>query len=110
MIRGTTPTFTFKIRDYKDTNIDLTAANNVYVTLVQGGKIFEKTGDDLEVQPKEVSVFLEQEESLKLTEGTNCEVQINWTYLDGDGVTVRRAATKVKSFPITKQLLKRVIE
>lgn len=107
MIRGTTPTFTFTI---KNQDIDLSAAQNVYVTLAQGSKLIEKTGTDLEIETRTVSVFLTQKESLQLLEGSNCEVQINWTYLDLDGTTVRRAATKVKSIPISKQLLRREIE
>lgn len=39
MIRGTTPTFTFTI---KNQDIDLSAAQNVYVTLAQGSKLIEK--------------------------------------------------------------------
>lgn len=109
MIRGTTPTFTFKIRDE---NLNLNEAENVYVTIAQSGKLIERsTGDtSLNVDGRTVSLWLTQEESLRLTEGVNAEVQINWTYMDSDGVTVRRAATKLKTIPITKQLLKRVIE
>lgn len=107
MIRGTTPTFTFTI---KNQDIDLGAAQNVYVTLAQGSKLIEKTGTDLEIETRTVSVFLTQKESLQLLEGSNCEIQINWTYLDIDGETVRRAATKVKSIPISKQLLRREIQ
>lgn len=107
MIRGTTPTFTFTIRNE---DIDLGAAENVYVTLAQGSKLIEKTGADLEIETRTVSVFLTQKESLQLLEGSNCEVQINWTYLDLDGETIRRAATKVKSIPISKQLLRREIQ
>lgn len=107
MIRGTTPTFTFTI---KSQTLDLTEAENVYVTIRQGGKEITKTGEDLEVAQKVVSVFLSQEESLSLVESP-ADVQVNWTYLDPlDGVTVRRAATVVKTINITKQLLKRVIE
>ncbi len=109
MIRGTTPTFTFTIRDE---NLNLNEAANVYVTIAQSGKLIERsTGDaSLNVDGRTVSLWLTQEESLRLTEGVNAEVQINWTYMDSDGVTVRRAATKLKTIPITKQLLKRVIE
>lgn len=106
MIRGTTPTFTFTIRS---SDIDLTEAQSIFVTLVQGVKMIEKTGDDLEVTARTVSVWLTQEESLGLSEGSNCEVQINWTYLDQGSQTVRRAATRVKSIPISKQLMRRVI-
>ena len=107
MIRGTTPTFTFTI---KSQTVDLTEAENVYVTIRQGATEITKTGSDLQVSQRSVDVFLDQEESLKLKENTSAEVQINWTYLDsGDNTTVRRAATKVKSIQIDRQLLKRVI-
>lgn len=104
MIRGTTPTFTFTL---KNQDVDLSAAQNVFVALAQGSTLIEKTGTDLEIDTRTVSVFLTQKESLQLLECSNCEVQINWTYLDLDGETVRRAATKVKSIPISKQLLRR---
>lgn len=81
----------------------------MYVSLVQGTTAIEKTGEDLDVAARTVGVWLTQEESLGLKEGT-LDVQINWTYLDSDNVTVRRAATKTKSITITRQLLKRVIE
>ena len=107
MIRGTTPTFTLTL---SDNTIDLGDAENVYVTLRQGKTDITKSGTDLTIDDNVVSVFLTQEESLDLSESTTAEVQVNWTYLDTDGTTVRRAATKVKEIPITKQLLKRVIE
>ena len=108
MIRGTTPTFSFTITD---TTVDLSSAENVYVTLTQNGKEITKTGSDIDVGTRTVNVFLSQEESMKLAEGTDAEVQLNWTYIDpGDLTTLRRAATKVKTIPIAKQLLRRVIE
>lgn len=106
MIRGTTPTFTFTIRN---NDVDLTEANNVYVSLVQGNKEIVKTGEDLEIAARTVSVWLTQTESMSLAEGSNAEVQINWTYIDMNDTT-RRAATKVKAIPINKQLLRRVVE
>ena len=107
MIRGTTPTFTLTI---KNPDINLGEANNVYVTFGQGAKTIEKSGEALEVDGRTVSVWLEQKESLDLMEGKEVEIQVNWTYLDIDGETIRRAATIPKSVPVTKQLLKRVIE
>lgn len=106
MIRGTTPTFTFKI---KNQDIDLTQAEHVYVTFAQGIKLIEKSGEDLDIAARQVEVWLTQEESMSLLEGQSAEVQINWTYID-IGAQHRRAATKVKTIPISKQLLKRVIE
>ncbi len=108
MIRGTTPTFTFRI---KSEDVNLNNAQNVYVTLSQGTKEITKTGEDLDVDGRTVSVWLRQEESMRLNDGgVKLKVQINWTYLDIDGETVRRAATKIKTVPVTEQLLKRVIE
>lgn len=107
MIRGTTPTITFTIQNQ---DVDLTAAENVYVTFAQGMTVIQKSNDNLEIEARTVSVWLTQEESLKLADGSNCEVQINWTFLAADGETVRRAATEVKTINIGKQLLKRVIE
>lgn len=106
MIRGTTPTFTLTIRDE---NVDLSEATNVYVTFVQGSRVYEKTGDDITIDGRTVSVWLNQQESLDLSEDSTMSVQINWTYLDVND-TVRRAATIPKCVKITKQLLKRVIE
>ena len=107
MIRGTTPTFTFTILS---DDVDLTAAESVYVTIVQGGVAINKTGEALDVGEKTVECWLTQEESMQLAENPNADVQINWTYLAPGSEEVRRAATKIKSIPITKQLLKRVIE
>ena len=106
MIRGTTPTFTFTI---KNKNVDLTQAQTIIVSLTQGCREIEKTGEDLTVTEHAIEVWLTQKESLSLSEGSSCEVQINWTYLDPDGETVRRAATRVRSIPISKQLLMREI-
>lgn len=108
MIRGTTPTFTFTIRSE---TVNLGEAENVYVTIRQGANEITKTGEEISYELRTVNVYLSQEESLKLKENTPAEIQINWTYLDPtDNTTVRRAATKVKSIQIDRQLLKRVIE
>ena len=106
MIRATTPTFTFTI---KDQTVDLSEAENIYVTLAQNSKTITKTGEDIEfTQPRTVEVWLTQQESLGLVEG-GLEVQLNWTYEDASGNT-RRAATLPKTIQVTKQLLKQVIE
>lgn len=88
MYRGTTPTYTFKL---KDDTVDLTQASNVYVTFAKADKteIFTKTGEDLDVQAKQVSVFLTQEETLSFPVGY-ISAQVNWVYADGT-----RSATKI---------------
>ena len=107
IVRGTTPTFRLTIP-----GADLSAARNVYVSIVQGGESFEMTGQELEITGTNhnvVECYLSQANSLKLVEGIDGEIQVNWTYLDVDGETIRRAGTKAKTFHVDKQLLKRVI-
>lgn len=107
MIRATTPTFALTI---KSETLDLTEAENIYVSFAQGKCMYlEKTGDAIELDgQRTVMVWLSQEDSLSLNEREPLEIQVNWTYLDGNS-NVRRAATKPKSVQVTKQLLKRVI-
>lgn len=113
MIRGTTPTFTLKLKNKDGTpcEIDLREASNIYFTVSQGStSITKKAGEDLElVDGKTVHVFLNQEESLRLREGQKTELQLNWTYIDVDGNT-RRAATVVRDIGLDKQLIRKVIE
>ena len=105
MIQGTTPTFTFRLKE----TINLNEARNVYVRFKQSTKVIDKTGADMLIDGNVVKVWLTQDESLKLSEGSNVQVQINWTYLDDETGDIRRAATKVKSISIDEQLLKQVI-
>lgn len=108
MIRGTTPTFTLKLKE--DSNINLLDASNVYFTVAQGANEITKTGADLEISDERtILAFLSQEESLSLREGQKTEVQLNWTYIGPDGKP-RRAATKIKEIELGKQLIRRVIE
>lgn len=103
MIRGTTPTLTLKILN---NTVDLTAANNVYVTIKQKNYTLTKTSAFLEIAVNTIDCYLTQEESLRLVEGA-ADVQVNWTY-ESNGTTYR-AATKVKQIAITQQLLNKVI-
>ena len=85
--------------------MDLTQATNVYVTISQCKNVITKTGDDINVSAHSVECWLTQEESLSLRDGQNADIQMNWTYPGEDGESVRRAATKVKTIRVTKQLL-----
>ena len=107
MVRATTPTFTLVIQEE---TVNLTLARNVYVTLEQGNTKITKTGNDVEVETRTVKVWLAQEESIGLAENVPLALQVNWTYLDSDGVTIRRAATNVAKVNVTRQLLDEVIE
>lgn len=107
MIRGTTPTLTFTIADQ---TVDLSAADNVYVTISQYATSITKTGESVTASGNTVSVWLTQAESMRLVDGKTARVQINWTYTDDLTGTKRRAATKAKEITIENQLLGRVIE
>lgn len=106
MIIGTTPTFTLKIK--RTSNVDLTLANNIYITLKQGSILLTKTGVDvIIVDEKTIQVSLTQEESLNFTIDKPIELQLNWTYNEAN--IVKRAATKVATVSLEKQLLKQVL-
>ena len=97
----TTPTFTLT---FTDQGLDLTQAHNVYVTFKAKMGSLTKTGSDLTVTAKTISVYLTQKETSKFTPG-EIEIQANWTTSNGD-----RAASNVVKYPIDKQLLTAVVE
>ena len=99
--RGTTPTY---ILTFSEQSLDLTEANNVYVTFRKGAKVLTKTGQDIEVYPKRVEIYLNQKETLSFSQGA-VKVQVNWTLAEG-----RRAASVVKEIDLSEQLLEKVIE
>lgn len=90
MHNGITPTFTLTLPE----GIDLSYANNVYVTFSdkKGKHKITKTGGDLSIDVNKIQVTLGQEETLTLG---NTYIQVNWTYLEG-GMT-KRAASEVVS-------------
>lgn len=99
--RATTPTFTLT---FTDDELDLTQMANVYVTFEQRSKSLTKSDNDIDIEQKQVSVYLDQEETLMFAEGV-VEIQVNWTMPNG-----KRACSEVGSFILTKQLLRRVVE
>jgi len=73
--------------------------------LKQGNLTFNKTGSDLTVvDSKTLQFSLTQEESLSLTLDKNVELQLNWTYTTSHGL--KRAATKIVTISLERQLLK----
>lgn len=102
MIRGTTPTFRLTIND---DDVDLTQAANVYVSFKQGcGTSLTKTGSDVEVQAKQVDVYLSQKETLLFKEGP-LDIQLNWVYDNGE-----RACSKVVRIEVEDNLIGRVLK
>lgn len=104
MIIGTTPIFTLRLK--KNIDVDLTHVNNIYVTIKQGNVLLNKKGQELTiVDSKTVKFTFTQAESLSLDISKPAELQLNWTFVTSNGV-LQRAATKVITFDLEKQLLK----
>ena len=110
MIRATTPGIVLRIR-----NVDLTEAENVYVSIRQGGAYaeFDKTEldittetDEEEVTTTVIEFHFDQPHSLGFVVGA-AKIQVNFLYME-DG-RLMRSATKVRSINISEQLLDRVV-
>lgn len=81
MIRGTTPTFIF------DLPFEMATVSDVRVIFAQNNRsIVVKSLTDCEIQEKQVSVTLTQEESLKFICGIAIQIQMK-VLLNGDTVT-----------------------
>lgn len=71
MIRGTTPTHTFRL------SIDTNTITELRITYVQLGKtVVEKTEKNVKMGEKSISLTLTQEESLEFRAGSAVEVQL----------------------------------
>ena len=99
--RATTPTFTLT---FDEQGLDLTQAENVYVTFSSGGKKVTKTGEDLIVTTNTISVFLSQADTLEWRDG-EVLIQANWTSSDGQ----YRASSNIVRCEISGQLLNEVV-
>lgn len=104
MIKGTTPTFVLELADHE---IDLSEAQNVYVSFEQGTVYLEKKNGDagVTVDGYTVNVYLTQTESLMFVARRPITCQINWTYPDGS-----RAATNQKTVSVGPNLINREID
>ena len=100
MVRGTTPTFTFRL---KDQSVDLTQATRVYVTFsdMNEKELMTKENEDLDIDVREVSVYLSQAETITLPK--KAKVQLNWLYQDGS--KTKRACTTKKVINVDTNLL-----
>lgn len=96
----TTPTFTLT---FTDEELDLTQATAVFVTFCRNLQKLTKTGADLEVLPKQIGVFLTQDETAESPVG-DVEIQVNWTTADG-----QRFASDIAHCTVTRQLLNEVV-
>lgn len=103
MIEGTTPTFILSITDE---DVDLTLASRVIVSFKQAytGVDLRKEGNSIDVEAKQVSVYLTQDESLSFATGKPIDLQINWVYEDSS-----RSCTRIETIEVTKNLIEEVI-
>ena len=99
--RYTTPTFELT---FTEDGLDLTNAESVFVTFNAPGFCLTKTGEDLTVAEKKISVFLSQEETGKMPEGP-VRIQANWKNPDG-----KRMASTIAVAQVSAQLMQKVIE
>ena len=106
MIQGATPTLRWTVKNAD--GLDLTRALQVWATLRQGARSITRTGEDLGVEAKAVTLHLTQEEALALTP-TAAEIQVHWLYRDAEDGTVRRGETRVGTIKISKVLLEEVL-
>jgi hypothetical protein len=98
--RYTTPVFTLT---FTEKDLDLTQAEEVFVTFRQACKLMTVTGEDLTVGEKTIAVSFTQEETAEFCEG-DVEIQANWI------IAGKRAASEKVTYQFTDNLLKRVIE
>lgn len=97
----TTPTL---VLTFQDENLDLTQASQIIVTLEsKTKKQIEKTGQDLTVEAKSISVDLSQQESSALAVG-EVKVMVNWILPNG-----KRAASKQNIVDISENLHRKVM-
>ena len=100
MYKGTTPTLLFSTQ----AEIDLTRAENIYITLsdMKKREIFTKSGSDLYIEAQRVGVYLTQEETLSLPQ--RIQAQINWTYPNE-----KRMCSQIMILNVNDNLLNQVI-
>lgn len=106
MINWTTPTITLTVE-----GVDLSTVD-VYVTLEQGTHELNKSGTDLNITTDthdqttdtNIAFMLTQQESASFRFNSAVSVQVNW--IDASGT---RLATEIKTVPVMRNLLDRVI-
>lgn len=81
MIRGTTPTHTFKIP------LDVSGVKSVMVIYGQNNvEVFRKETDDCTLEGNSISVTLTQEETLKFNHSHNVQIQIRVLTVTGNAL------------------------
>ena len=110
--RGTTPTF---ILTTTNQLVDWTLADHIYVAFYQERKRagchgnwnnrVTKTEEDVDIDKQSIAVYFSQEETLSFDADSDIQVQVNWTYGDG-----QRGATQIARVRFGENLIRRVLE
>lgn len=105
IIRGSTEVLTIEVED--DTFV-LPTTDRIIVTISSGSYTLDKTGADLAIVDGNIEVTLTQAESLRLREGVEAELQVNFLIPSAGGADVR-IPTETVSFLVGKQLHPKVM-
>lgn len=100
--RGTTPTF---VLTTDNQTVDWTEAAHVYCTFGQGHNVITKEDSDMDIEARSIGVYFTQAETLGFKAGKNVDVQVNWTFNNGN-----RAATEIAHVVLSENLIGTVIE
>ena len=104
LIIGTTPTFTLSIKNKN--NLNLYNAKKIYFTIRQGSLKMTKTDNDITIKNEyTVQISFTQEETIQFRYNIPTDIQLNWTYANGE-----RAATKIKTIQLSRNLIREVLE
>lgn len=98
IVKGTTPSVILRV----PAAVDLSAASKIFATFQQGSIKIRKDypGADITLDNEhQISVYLDQNETLGFSEHECVCIQLNWLYSDG-----KRNATKHKYIHISKNL------
>ncbi len=116
--KGTTPTLKLSLKKKNETDpeIDLSIADDIHVTFSRTHQLilFDKTGEDLEIDGNDIYVFLSQKESLSLKgvgygDNDSFLIQVNWTFTDAVTNRKKRACTVIKSINLDRNLINKEI-
>lgn len=89
MRRGTTPILRLKLK-----GVELTALNNIYVTMAQGSKKLTKSADSITIDGDYIKVKLTERETLAFSPAP-AKVQLRATTTSGDVIASSEAVVNI---------------
>ena len=106
IIRGSTEALTIELEDAGSFVIPTT--DRIFVTIASGTYTLDKTGSDIEIVEGNIEITFTQAESLRLREGVEAELQINFLLPNAGGEDIR-VPTEVARFMVGRQLHPKVM-